>query len=378
MKTKKLLAVVGLGLATTSLITGCQPQGRAVAGVGSDTTFDVINQLAASYNTNDDESQGDDVFNVPPTLSGSETYSVPADENCGQQNFNSGDRKPPNGSSAGISALVADGNNACIDFARSSRDRSSSDPSNLEFFAFARDAVSFAAFRNAGCPGGDAAPVGCAPSNLSQAQLRGIYLCDVSTGFGNVPRFTNWNQVGGDNEPIARYLPQTGSGTLSFFETSVLGLTRDQQGVLDDTQCAIRPRRVQENAGDAIASGDRDNAIVPYSYAQFTAQRGGAVPDRRSGIATGSINGVAPNPTTIGNNTFIGTRFVYNVVNSASRSSDRARNFVGVRREGNGFLCEDARDRQDIIARFGFVPLSFAPAGSGLPSSRCRLNPAPL
>ncbi|MEJ7583542.1 MAG: substrate-binding domain-containing protein [Acidimicrobiales bacterium] len=350
-------------------LTACHP-GKSIAGAGSDTTSDVIEALVAQYNGSS-SAAGDKAFNIKPV--GSTT--VEGDGDCGTITYDASN-PPPNGSSAGINALVAD-TQGCIDFARSSRGRSGSDPAGLDFFAFARDAVTWARFPTT-CPGGDADPAGCAPTNLSTTQLRGIYNCDQP---GGLPKFTNWSQVGGDNEPIRRYLPQAGSGTLSFFETRILGLTSAQQGVLDDTACTTRPTRVQENSGAAVLAAERAFAIVPYSFAQHTAQANGAVPDLRAGAQLGSINGVAPTATTISNGSFLGVRYVYNVTKQGSPAFARTLNFVGVRPAadgGNGFICSDNANVQAAISRFGFVPLALAPAGAGLPNSRCRKNPVPL
>lgn len=364
-------ALAGVGVASTFLLTACHP-GSSLALVGSDTTFDVMGPLASQYNGNSSANpEGNNVFNVPPTI-GTGSYTVEGDSQCGSVTYNSSN-PPPNGSSAGISALVTDTGGGCVDAARSSRGRSSTDASTLQFFAFAKDAVSWAAFRNIACPGGDVAPTGCAPSNLSQDQLKGIYLCDQP---GGLPRFTNWSQVGGDNEPIVRYLPQTGSGTLSFFETKILGLVSSQQGVLDDTACAVRPKRVQENSGVAVTDADRSKAILPYSYAQFTAQGNGTVPNLRDGVVLGNINGVAPTFTTISNNTFLGVRFVYNVAKTTSPSYTDVIDFIGVAPGNVGYVCSEAA--VSTISQYGFVNLALASSGSGLPNSRCRKDPAPL
>ncbi len=319
---------------------------------------------------------GDLAFNIPPLLTGSQTYSVEGDSHCNGITYNATDNKPPFGSSAGINALVAD-TQGCIDFARSSRGKGASDPSNLEFYAYGRDAVSWAHFPDA-CSPSDGGLPGCAPENLSQAQLQGIYICDQP---GGLPKFTNWAQVGGDNATIRRYLPQLGSGTLSFFETKVLGLTSAQQAVVDDANCATKPIRLEENNGAAIGAVNRPIAIVPYSYAQFTSQTNGTIPNITGGINLGSINGVAPNPFSITANTFLGTRYVYNVTKTSSPSYDRAMNFVGVRptaNGGNGYICADTASVQAAINKYGFVSNPLAPAGAGLPNSRCLKNPAPL
>lgn len=374
-KTLRMIGVLVAGVAAlATILTACH-SGKSIAGAGSDTTRDVMGDLVALYN-GDASRAGDLAFNIPEALTGSQTFTVEGDSDCGAITY-SATNPPPNGSSAGINALVAD-TQGCIDFARSSRGRSATDAATLDFYAFGRDAVTWGRFPNA-CPGGDAGPAGCAPVNLTTTQLRGIYNCDQP---GGLPRFTNWAQVGGDNEPIRRFLPQLGSGTLGFFETRILGLTSAQQAVLDGSACATPPTRVQENSGQAVVPDtSRAAAIVPYSFAQWTAQGNGEVPNIRAGITLGSINGIAPTQTTVSNGTFFGVRYVYNVTKTSSPAIARALNFVGVRpaaEGGNGFLCSDNAQVQLAISRNGFVPLALAPAGAGLPNSRCRKNPVPL
>src|SRR6185437_9765573 len=117
----------------------------------------------------------------------------------------------PNGSSGGITALTTQnantGKSPCMDFARSSRDRASTDPvfgpGGISFIALGGDAVTYATF-----PGSNA------PANLTTAQLFKIYTCAV----------TNWKQVGGKNAPIKAFIPQSGSGTAKFFLAAV-GIT---------------------------------------------------------------------------------------------------------------------------------------------------------
>jgi phosphate transport system substrate-binding protein len=376
-KGKRLIALVGFTVISAAGLAACGGGPNTLALVGSDTTSGVMGAVANSFNAGP---SADTASNVPPTLGATQSFTVPSDKRCGQVVYHGTNNPPPNGSTAGINALNAD-TTGCVDIARSSRDRRDTDPAALEFYAFAKDAVSWARFPNA-CPGGDAAPAGCAPITLTQAQIQGIYLCTLPGGAaaGNVPSITNWNQVGGDNEPIARYLPQLGSGTLSFFETKILGLTSAQQGVLDDTGCEAgnRPGRVQENSGSAIPAADRDNAIVPYSFANWTAQSNGVEADIRSGAQLGRINNVVPNATTINDGTFIGRRYVNNVVKNGSPSYAAAIDFVGVDSGGNGFLCANTASVNNLITQYGFVLNSLAPAGPGLPNSRCRKNPTPL
>jgi phosphate transport system substrate-binding protein len=369
----RLIGVVGFAAISAIGLAACGGGPNTLAVVGSDTTVDVMGPISNQFNGTP---SADTAANVPSVITGSDTFTVPSDKRCGAVTYNSGANKPPNGSGAGITALIND-TTGCIDIARSSRGRGASDPASLEFYAYAKDALSWGRF-SAACPGGDVAPAGCAPVNLTQDQLKGIYQCTVVNGAKKDPLFTNWNQVGGDNEPIVRYLPQAGSGTLSFFETRILGLTAAQQGVLDDTACNVAPIRVEENHGNQVVAANRDNAILPYSFAQWTAQSNGTVPDDRAGATLGRINNVIPNSTNVNNNTFLGRRYVYNVVKTGSPSYAAAVDFVGVDSGGNGFLCSDDATKNATLTQYGFILNSLAPAGSGLPNSRCRKDPTPL
>ena len=154
--------------------------------------------------------------NIPPVARATaRSFTVPCDKRCGC----------PDLQRWGTTATTAErfvrrhqrlsaDTTGCIDIARSSRDKRDTDPANLEFYAFAKDAVTWARWQ---ClPWRRRSPAGCAPNSLTQDQLKGIYLC---TEPGGLPLYTNWNQVGGDNEPIVRYLPQAGREHSSFFET---------------------------------------------------------------------------------------------------------------------------------------------------------------
>jgi phosphate transport system substrate-binding protein len=384
LKHRLRLASVAAGVAVLSAIglTACTPNAKTLAVEGSDTTENVMAALSNAFNNS---SSDDTAVNVPTVLSGSTTFSVPGDKQCGAQTVRNGASAngvddgtwdPPNGSTAGKTALKGSGTdhrgaNGCIDIARSSSNRGGSDPATFEYYAFAKDGLSWARFPNA-CPGGDASPAGCAPLTLTQTQLKQIYLC---TNAGN-PAITNWSQVGGDNEPIIRYLPQTGSGTLSFFQTTILQETSAQQNVLDDTACNVRPLRTEENTGNQVASGNRAAAITPYSFAQWTAQSTNTVPDVRAGSQLGRINNVAPNATTINNGTFLGWRYVFNVVRTDGPSYQDAVDFVGVDNGGNGWLCTNDSAKNNIITQYGFLLLPNAAAGGGVTTtSRCRKNP---
>jgi phosphate transport system substrate-binding protein len=368
IKLLRLVAVGAVAIMGGALLTGCTPAKAGLGVAGSFTTNGVMDNLAFRYsgNPNGANPNSDPAYDIPATVfTGSQSYDLPNDgQSCPGIHYSTSNQ-PPNGSGAGISALIND-TNGCIDIARSSRGRSGSDPANIDFYAFAIDGVSWSGYAG-----------GKAPVNLTQAQLQGIYLCTN----GGRPAITNWNQVGGQTGSIIRYLPQVNSGTLAFFETRILGLSSAQQGVLDDSACQTKPIRIQENSGDQVVSGFRPFAINPYSFADWTAQKNGVLPDHRGGSFLGAVNGVGPAPASTQEGCgpcFLGRRYVYNVLKQGSRNFDNALNFAGVDSSHNGWLCNNSDTVRFVIAGFGFVPLNVAPAGSGLPNSTCRKNPTPL
>ena len=377
-----LTAVAGVVMAFPAPVHAIPPPdniSEVLTGVGSDTTADVMKALVQNFNPSGFNADHDRVRSVPPVLPPGGSFTVPADSNCGSFTYSNPGNLPPAGSSAGISALVAD-TQGCLDWARSSRGRTPSDPTSLKFYAYAKDALSFAFFRDTACPGTDTGAKGCAKANLTLQQIRDIYLCTEPAGPKNVPKVTDWSQVGGDPGAIKRFIPQSGSGTLSFFETKILGLTSSQQGVLDDTDCQVPPTRTEEHDARTISAGDKPVAITPFSFAKWTSMANGVIPDFRNGdLRLGQINGVAPSLATIGNNSFFGVRYVYNVAKTTGPTFGPVRRFLGLDGGGNGWLCDPNQSAPAyIIQAYGFVPLDVAPAGPGLPNSRCRRDPTPI
>jgi ABC-type phosphate transport system substrate-binding protein len=369
------VGVAGLVLTGHPLVARAVPphnnQKEVLNSVGADVTHNVVTKISADYNANTTKNPDPDkAVSTPALLDAGETFTVPGDSNCGPITYNSAN-PPPNGASFGISALIAD-TNGCIDFARSSRDKKTTDPSNLDFYAFAKDAVTWARFDKA-CAGTDTGPLGCAPQTLTQDQLKGIYLCDQP---GGVPKYTNWAQVGGDSGKIIRFFTQLSSGTGSFFETKILGLSSSQQGVLDDSGCAVRPIRIEQSHGNLVPASYKSRAILPYSFGNWVAQKNGVVENVRGGAVLSQINGIAPSVASIGNGTFLGIRYVYNVTKSTSPSLNAVLDLVGVDGTGNGYIC--AGTENAILKQYGFVTIPFGPAGPGLPNSYCRKNPTPL
>lgn len=260
---------------------------RTLAGVGSDTTQDVVNALG---NVVVNSSNAKIIASYDAT--GSATVNTRA-ANCAISR--------PNGSSAGITALatdVADTTKDCIDFARSSRGVKTTG-TLLTWIPFAKDAVSVAVRT-------DSALYAAGAQDLTTAQLKAIFQCTTTTLNGVT---------------LTPLLPQTGSGTRSFFLEKI-GLTDAQVG-----SCVNQS--VQENNGLAL---DTAGDIAPYSVAQYIAQASGTVADIHGATDVIKVNGTAPyNASTFTLNTaFSFNRDVYNVVPTAKLTDATiASTFVG-------------------------------------------------
>lgn len=257
----KLLAGAGAVAATVVLTAGTAGPALAdppstpavgdVVGVGSDTTQFLLDQLSNDYNAS--HATGARLWSWDAVPQG-QTITEKAggvSSDCTQVR--------PTGSSAGIAELeknntVTGGTGFCVDFARSSRARGSTDPAcntgGICFVALAGDAVTWASRSKAS--GGTNAP-----ASLTLTQLKNIYLCKT----------TNWSAVGGTSAPIHAFLPQTSSGTRAFFLTALGGGVPITPGacVSNDSNTLI------ENEGDAPVLNDAD-AIFPYSIADYVAQ----------------------------------------------------------------------------------------------------------
>jgi ABC-type phosphate transport system substrate-binding protein len=171
----------------------------------------------------------------------------------------------PDGSGAGLAALEAnaqptkDTTNFCVDYARSSRARETTDPAcstgGICFVSLAGDAVTWAD-RSAAAGGTDA------PANLTTAQLVKIYECT----------YHNWDQVGGKNAAIEAFLPQTSSGTRTFFLTALGGGTTPitpGSCVVDGT--TSDPNSLEENEGVNPLLNSPE-AIFPFSVGSWLSQ----------------------------------------------------------------------------------------------------------
>ncbi|MFJ3822652.1 substrate-binding domain-containing protein [Streptomyces nodosus] len=299
----KSRARIGAVAATTALTLGvlaapafadpADGSHRVLAGVGSDTTQDVVNGLS-------------EVIGSPKTIAsynatGSATIQT-RDSGCVINR--------PDGSSAGIDALRASlaNNDGCLDFARSSRGTADTSTSKLTWIPFAKDAVTIAVRSNSALNNN---------LDLSTAQLNQVFSCQL----------TSLNGV-----TLTPLLPQKNSGTRTFFLDKI-GVTEAQVG-----SCV---REMQEHNGVELTGvGD----IAPYSVAQYLAQTGGVVTDRHGATVLGKVNGVAPTAKGALNTAFPYSRDVYNVVPTAKLTDATvAATFVGA----SSKVCTNSGTIQD-------------------------------
>ncbi len=275
------------------------PKDYDLVSVGANTDDNLFNALAGDYDATIPAKKHSaklpylytwnalppGVTTTPPGV----TYKITPKAGCGSI-------ARPNGSGQGLTALDANQKDAankgdyCIDFSRSSSGRSSTSPAEkvggVGYVALATDAVTWSA-RDV-LPKGQKGPATYAPTTLTVAQLKSIFLC----------KDTTWGQVGGTKgQPIKAYLPQTGSGTLSFF-LKVLGIT---------TAGSCVNETLEENQGLA-KQFNSPNAIFIYSVGDWIAQKyhsplAGKKPtsaqnkfgtDEVGYLGIGKINGVSP------------------------------------------------------------------------------------
>ncbi|MEO6510232.1 MAG: Ig-like domain repeat protein [Nocardioides sp.] len=212
---------------------GYVPSTSDVIGVGSDTSEFVMNYLAdgnagvAGYNASGPANKLVSWNALPPTGQPA-TINLPTNPAAPR----------PNGSGNGKKALYGAGNVPDVDFARSSAPLDATEKSNgLQAFPFAKDSLALATAKTTN-----------APTTISAADMVRIYSGAV----------TDWSQLGGTAGVIAPKIPQSGSGTRSFF---VAQLKAANNGV--DVVLAGSVTEVQEHDPSLIQSNP--NAVAPFS-----------------------------------------------------------------------------------------------------------------
>ena len=273
-----------------------------IVGTGSDTIQFLMDDLSAGYDSANPSANFVDSWDAvnPSTGAAGDTITVKPGDSLVR----------PNGSSAGITALIK---NSFLDYARSSRGPQSTDVDSngnpLLFLPVAQDQLNYAV-----------ATTTNAPLNLTNAQLVSIYECTDTT----------WNQVGGTSTTtIQPVIPQTGSGSRAFF-LSTLGITDANLGSCVGT--------VEENTPSAEA-GNPDR-IGPFALSQFTSRYS------NSGIQLNTSG-------------FVADRLVYNVVRSDPTTGTVPANlqpmFGDGAGDGTGYVCSSAA--QSILTADGFTSL---------------------
>jgi len=229
------VSVLALTGAPASATTDPQPDDTAgtpvaadLIGVGSDTSMHAVKVVGDAYNATAPTNK---IF----------TYAACASPStCGTITLPSGDITRPNGSGAGKTTLYGAGNNADIDFARSSSANSTAETNaGLQMFPFALDTMAMVVSGNVASN---------APANLTPAQIVAIYKGEI----------TNWSAVGGSPGTIAVKMPQSSSGTYSFW----VGQLKAMNGGVDVTVVGSAVS-VQEHDDTAIKNDP--NAIAPFS-----------------------------------------------------------------------------------------------------------------
>jgi ABC-type phosphate transport system substrate-binding protein len=265
-KFSTFVAAAAVAMTTVALTAGpafADPPGTTVpkdtsaVSTGSNTDEYLFDQLAQLYDKSKPTTLNYSWDATNPTT-GAEGDTIVTKAKCAGL-------ARPNGSGQGLSSLEAnakptgDTTNYCVDWARVSRARAATDPActtgGVCFVSLAGDAVSWAD-RSAAAGGTDA------PKTLTVAQLTSIYEC----------KDTNWKQVGGTSAPIEAYLPNTSSGTRTFFLTALGGgTTAITPGacVIDGT--TSDPNSLEENEGvDPVFNSPE--AIYIYSVGDYIAQ----------------------------------------------------------------------------------------------------------
>lgn len=369
-----MIGGVAVVTATAGLVVGVAGPAAAdpittLVGVGSDTTQDVMDQIA---------------INVGGGLVGSWDAVNPSTNTAGDLiSPKSGcTMTRPNGSGQGLNALrksINTGTGAtqlanppeagCVDFARSSSGPSAADANangQLVYVPFALDAVATAT-------GPATAANGALATNIKDADLftktdlQTMYqTCTAVTPAGSTVSYVPDGAVtDATHQPIHLYIPQAGSGTRSFWIGQMgLPTTGALPNCVHDTIVGTSPAQiVQEHDGTVFAT-DADG-LGPFSIAQWVAQRNGHN-DRRHEAVLHNLNGVQPltgtSPGTGSlNASYPIKREVYNIVSysrvTSSATADKP--FVSLFSGATSGICRQT----GTLLNFGFGTLATAPLG---------------
>ncbi|GAA3883588.1 substrate-binding domain-containing protein [Saccharothrix violaceirubra] len=313
--TKAAVLVAGLatfvtlgGTAQADPGAGVTPATTDLVGVGSDTTQGLLNTLGNLYNTKT-PAPANKVYSWDATGSATITPKSGAPTIT-----------RPNGSGAGVAALIADGTTHNLDFARSSSGpKTDGSQANYAFIEFARDTVTYAT-----------ATTSSVPTTLTTLALNKLY----GSAAGSVDCNRN------------AYLPQAGSGTRSFFLASI-GLTTP--GTCAKDTFAGAP--VQEHSAAPLV-GD-PNAVAPFSVGRAIGLAGikvNTIDDsvRPTGKAPAVTARVSPTTgqTVTSGGVVAYDRPLFNVIRKADKTVAKFSGFFG----SLGYICTNANAKAAIDA----------------------------
>lgn len=270
------------------------PKAYDIVGVGSESITYLVDQLTYNYNLTVKHNTPSTPYiyswdAVPPNNLNNTTQQIVVKAGC-KKNLR------PNGSGAGISALTSGYGNTsytttvkgkkhkhtvpCIDFARSSRPRKTSDPvfgpTGIAFVTLAQDAVTYATTANSNVP-----------ENLTKSQLAEIFTCSVPAAtYGSTTYAANtWGALLGPTakaptDTIDPILPQAGSGTLSFWMNTALGDTTYTSGepgcgtAADLTAASQQPEENEGTSSVFLLDGKPNpDVIFPFSIGAYVAEK---------------------------------------------------------------------------------------------------------
>lgn len=332
MRKRRLFLAAGACLATLSLAAGTaladpapQPPFRALQGVGSDTTQDIMTAYANGTSVISPafpgikDANGNLIIASWDASPGSATITTKALTQC--TNI-----PRPNGSGDGLNALAglkANFPKECTDFARSStNDAAARTNQGLTYIPFALDALTYATFGQSNVP-----------KNLSSAFLKSVFQKnktdpngppDPTNGCTFKPRMPN-NLSGTYKTWQQRYGP---------FGTCV-----------DQTRAVPGPNLIEEHAGSLI--GTDPDAIIPYGVGPWVSQTTNkTITDRHAGAVVRGLDGQSP----FNYATFPGSRLLFNVIRTSDINNEPFKStFVGT----NSKICQNPQ----VLSTQGLQPL---------------------
>jgi ABC-type phosphate transport system substrate-binding protein len=321
-----LAAALGVAGATTAS-ADATPQARDLVGVGSDTSQFAVNYLADGVKVGAIFTPG---FNAGANARLVSYDAIAPNGVIGDQiviKTGTASIARPNGSGAGKTALIANTN---INYARSSSTLSTAEiNAGLQQVPFAVDGLKLAV----------SAAGTNAPASISPADMVKIY-----NG-----TYTNWNQLGGASGAIKAYIPQTGSGTRTFF--------------LAQLQAANGGTAVTLGAG-ITESEEHNPAVFDPASATYGANAVNAVAPFSTGRA-----GSSPALVKLEGG-FNAQRALYNVVRTSDLSKPWFTSIFGP----NGFICGGGGKAS--IEAAGFAQLAVSDDGGvcGIPTQAATSN----